>query len=487
MHQSELTGTIPYSPTEAMNLRGSNELSAKDAFYERKKYKDLPLFLDTPHPLRSWYTSYYYGRVDPIQNGIVVNPVGPAEWAHRQVGMTFDPDSSGILQPTGPLTTYEPNGQNTLKQVKSSAGNVFVFNFVADAFKDLKEHLQRAGDADLINKFNSVYYKLEPVRGFENYDNSFRGFNRAYGTRFTNWIRSSKSISNRVLDFPSFVKELSNYMGTKLNDWPITLTGYVVSNYSSPMISGLSLELKKNPDYAKDSPKFENYILDPNFDYFVKAARKYGFYVDRNGPWKITADPLSEPMLAYMTKTFSPTCEQIGGYFDAPSRQQFFNTYYQKTYKKDLLLLKDALLKMYNQFAQDYPRATIQTTSTVKCPNRPSYEVRMRNTISKDAVHGLGSLFWLHTYFNIRTREANVTFTDYNQKIQMINTIYKTYNEETAMRYINNLIKPYLYNLQVGKKVLTKEKGPVKIGSVENARTAPTHVGPRGVNGGGVY
>ena len=76
MLHSQLTGSIPYSPSEAMTLRGSNSLSAKDAFYERKKYKDLPLFLDLPHPLHSWYTSYYYGRVDSIQNGIALKPQG---------------------------------------------------------------------------------------------------------------------------------------------------------------------------------------------------------------------------------------------------------------------------------------------------------------------------------------------------------------------------------------------------------------------------
>ena len=43
MHQTDalsdlaLTGSIPYSPEEVLNLRGSNKLSARQAFYERKK------------------------------------------------------------------------------------------------------------------------------------------------------------------------------------------------------------------------------------------------------------------------------------------------------------------------------------------------------------------------------------------------------------------------------------------------------------------
>ena len=481
MPHTQLTGSIPYSPSEAMTLRGSNSLSAKDAFYERKKYKDLPLFLDLPRPLHSWYTSYYYGRVDSIQNGIALKPLGPIEWATRQT-------AKGV-------TTYEPARRNTLKQVKSKAGNVFALNFVADAFEDLRAHMERAGQGGFINTENTVYYKLEPTAGWENYEVAFRELNRTYGRRYTTWINSKKSKAAKVLNFSAFVKELLNYMGSGKNDLPLTLTGYVVSNHSSPMISGLSLELKEKPNYANDMPKFNTYILDPNFQYFVKAARKYGFYVDRNGPWKITADPLSLPMLGKMTKSYAPDCEQIGGYFDseqgqeiaAPTVQQFFSTYYYKTYKQDLQKLKLTLLKMYNKFAKEYPRIVVESGATVRCPNREVRQIKRRAPTSFEEIDKLGDLYWLHLYFNIRTREAKIKCTDYDQKLRMINDMYKAYDVDTAMRYINNTIKPYLYNLQVGKKVLTKKKGSVTIGSVTDSRGAPSHVGPAGTSRGGSY
>jgi|ETNvirenome_6_85_1030632.scaffolds.fasta_scaffold08546_5 hypothetical protein len=458
MHEVNLTGAvIPYSAEEAINLRGSNDLSAKEAFYERKKYKELPLFMGLPHPLYSWYKSVYFGRVDSIQNAIVVNPLGPLAWGD-------------VLSDRG-IATHEHNRRSTLKQIKSKAGNVFVLNFVADAFTDLKNHLRRAGDARLINSENSVYYKIEATAGFENYQNSFRDLNRSWGVRFTNWIKSSKKLDDDTLNFKSYVAALLEYMGTGINDVPLTLTGYVMSNYASPMISGLSIELKKKPDYSDDSVKFKTYISDPNFQYFVKAARKYGFYVDRNGPWKITADPLSPVMFDKMRKQFNSDCEQIGGYLDAASSQTFFDTFYQRTYKLDLEKLKKTLREMYNKFAQDYPRVIVRATSTVgNCPTGAVEEIITRKPISFGDAEGLGDLFWLHTYFKIRTLESKVTFAEYDQQIRMINNIYKAYGEQTAMRYINNEIKPYLYNLHVGKKPLTKEEGPVRIGTVKEVQ-----------------
>jgi hypothetical protein len=481
MPVTESTGSIPYPEDELTKLRGSNKLSVKEAFYERKKYKDLPLFLDLPRPLRSWYKAYYFGRVDPIQNGIVIKGSGPESWG--DVFLSQDQKLLENLSParlealwalrraSGTVPGLHPNLTSLLKQVRSDAGNVFVFNFVADAFEDLKKHLKHYYQADPYAE-QSIYYNLEANAGFENYQTSFREFNKPWSSRLIGWINSDKKTSMEVLDFKSYVNELLNYMGTKINDMPLTLTGYVVSSYSSPMISALSIELKKSPDYSEDNPKQKKYFEDPSFEYFVKAARKYGFYVDRNGPWKLTADPLSPPMLARMEKSYGPApeCEVIGGYLDPPIN--FFDTYYQKTYKLDLndprLGLKATLRRMYNEFAEKHPGEIITTDSTVGCPTGTADKRVIRSPISITGINDLGDLFWLHTYFKIRTLEANVNCTNYDQKIRTINEIYKNYNIETAMRYINNAIKPYLYNVHLGEKALTVAPGPVTIGTVKD-------------------
>jgi hypothetical protein len=469
MHELEHTGSqryhgdiIPYSEEEAFSLRGSNALSSREAFYERKKYKELPFFMDLPNPLYSWYESLYFGRVDPIQNGIVVNPLGPLEW--------------GEMVNRRGISYYNHNNRNTLKQIKSDAGNVFTLNFVADAFEDLKNHLRRAGDLGVINTENTVYYKIDATRGVENYLPAFRELNRTLGFRVMNWIQSTKKGSDKTLDFKSYVSALLEYMNTRMADIPVTLTGYVVSTHSSPMISGLGIELKKDPDYSLDSLKFENYILDPNFTYFVRAARKYGFYVDRNGPWKLVADPLSPPMLQKMLKRFDSNCEHIGGYVNVADSRVFFNTYYRRTHTLDLEQLKKSLREMYNTFAETYPRVVVRTEATVACPGGAVEETLTRNPIGVLEADELGDLFWLHTYFKIRLIEAGLTYTDYDHKIRMINQMYKNYSVETTMRYINNEIKPYLYNLRVGEKPLTVEEGPVRIGSVEGVRPEPARL-----------
>tara|TARA_Y100000310_G_scaffold295752_1_gene327403 strand:- start:2063 stop:3337 length:1275 start_codon:yes stop_codon:yes gene_type:complete len=414
---------IPYGMAEIFNPRAKNGMSSRDAFDERKKYKNVPYFIDLPDPLKSWYNKLYFGRVDMIQNGVIIK-----------------------------------KNTSNLKQIKTDSGNVFVLNFVADAFEDLNNHLRRVIDAGYITS-DSVYAQLDPIAGLVDYVPSMRNIHSGWQTRFAARLNSKRELTNRVRDLKSYIAELFSYMDAGVNYMPLTLTGYVVSNYSSPMISGLSFELQTD-NYGTDAIKFTKYILDPNFRYFVKAARKYGFYVDRNGPWKITADPLSTPMLNYMSEYVN-----ISSTFPGAS---FFTHYYHRTYTQDYAELKKTLRLMYNQYATDFPRITIETTRSTRCFEGAQEEVKFRGTATEDAADALGESYWMDVYFKIRLKEAALTMSDYENKYNMALQIKKTYDLERALRYINNEIKPYLYDLRLEGKPLTEARGSVKIGSVRD-------------------
>jgi hypothetical protein len=424
----EFEGSVPYSVAELMNPRGSNVLSSRQAFEQRKMYKDVPYFIDLPTPLKSLYDKLYFGRVDLIQNGVV------------------------IKQQT-----------SNLKQINTTAGNIFVLNFVADAFEDLKQHLLMAADAGFIST-DSVYTQLDPINGLLDYSPPYISLQKTWQQRFTTRINSNRQISNRITGLQAYVKELFSYIDSRVNYAPLTFTGYVVSNYSSPMISGLSIELQTD-NYSTDAVKMSKYMKDPNFRYFVKAARKFGFYVDRNGPWKLTADPLSCPMQGYMSHyvNVSPTFPGVS----------FFNHYYEKTYLQDFDRLKETLRVMYNKFATDFPRITIETTRHTRCHRGTQQEVSYRLPTNAAAVDALGDRYWLDVYFKMRLKESQLEMTDYQYKYNMAVEILAAYDLNRAVRYINNEIKPYLYDLRVGEKPLTKENRPVRIGTVRDIQPPP--------------
>tara|TARA_R110000824_G_scaffold64838_2_gene169297 strand:+ start:1057 stop:2382 length:1326 start_codon:yes stop_codon:yes gene_type:complete len=412
-----------YTMGQLASPAGANGLPAAAAYDARKMYKDVPYFLDLPDPIRSLYEKLYFGRVDTFQNGI--------------------------------MTKCNTAG---LKQISTSGQSVFALDFVADAFDDLKTHIQRVADHGLINS-DSFYYQLNPLNGLERMQNRFGKIHQLWYEVLNTQINSNSSTKARVTNFESFVSALLNFMKRGLLDLPLTMTGIVVSNTSSPMISGLSLELAQE-NYSADQNKVRNFIFDNNFRYFVRAARKYGFYVDRNGPWKITADPFSGPMLEYMAAY-------------GVTEDTFFSTYYDRTYSLDYEYLQTTLLKLYNQFVEDNPRVILQqaTSPSPSCLNALVEQTVYRKRVDAQDLQALGEIYWLDLYFKLRAQETGVKFTDYDERFRTMTDVYRSVGLDKAVRYINNEIKPYLYNLQINTLPLTEAHEPVRIGTVSDRPT----------------
>jgi hypothetical protein len=408
-----INDTIPYSLKEIFNPRARNDRGVGINYNERKKYKNVPYFLEIPNPLDSWYDKNYFGRVDPIQNGIIVK---------------------------------NSTTQIYLRQIESKQKNVFVLNFVSDAFTGLRNHLNAVA-ATMPGQFSDTFYQnIEPSKGLADPWPQRKNLVRTIRGRYANRIGTSATKSKKVVDFQSYVKHLLDFYESGILKNPLTLSGFAASRFSSPMMSGLSIELAKVP-HDVDYNKVNKFIMDPTFRYFVKAARKYGFYVDRNAPWKITADPFSPPMLYYLGLRFV-------------HKDRFFDHYYDRTHSLDLSSLQKDLVDMYNKFVQKYP--VISESSPVlggfdtgtRCRDLvPQKEYRRSITIS--AAEGLGDIYWLDTYFKFRVKEAQLSFEDYDKKLKMAIDIHRIYDMEKAIRFINNEIKPYLYNMNAMRKGLT--------------------------------
>jgi len=413
-----------YTFQEITAPEGENAMPSREAYDARKMYKDVPYFIGLPSPLRSLYEKLYFGRVDTFQNGILIKC-----------------DSS------------------LLKQISSRGDSVFALNFVADAFTDLRDHMRRLADHGLLNEA-SFYCKLSPMNGLERTQNRFTKFYKLWSDAMGAQISSDAHKRQKVVDFRTYVDALVSYMEARLLALPLTTTGFVVSNASTPMMSGISIEMAAT-NYAVDKPKVKNYILDPNFRYFVRAARKHGFYVDRNGPWKLVADPFSSPMLEYMSA------------YDV-TKDTFFSTYYDRTWTLDYDHLQKSLKAMYNQFVVEHPTVVIKSFGTVGCLSGEVIEKKVRRQVTDQMIDELGDIYWLDLYFRIRALETNTKFTNYSERFQTMTDVYRAVGREKAVKFINNEIKPYLYNLEVDKTPLTKTPGPVRIGSVSEGPTVVT-------------
>jgi len=220
----------------------------------------------------------------------------------------------------------------------------------------------------------------------------------------------------------------------------------------NPRASGLVVNLDKEMRFGNDLRIYNNYLRDINFSYYVRAARKYGFYVDRNGPWRLFADPFSPPMM-----------EKLTDY--GVTKANFFDRYYDRTYTLDLDLLKAALLKNWNRFASGNRRIVHSVPGTLRCPPRLEH-IATRKEVSKDYVFGLPDAFWYEYYINVRSWETDIKYPDHQFHARQAVSADQAYGNrsgilgiprEPGLLYINNLFKPYLYDERLFKKHLTSD------------------------------
>lgn len=421
---------MPFDPTSRADLLisgsyafplGNNNFPLIVNYDERLKYREGDYFYDLPKPIDTFYDKPFYGKVDRFQNVII------------------------------------PKSDTSLIKQTSDNSNVFAFNFVSDAFFKLKRNLKIAGDSGGIETTNTKFYQIDAVNGWRNWQQGYRGTIRNVFLAYNDYLSSlDKRDFNKIRTVKDYADNLLDYLKRGTYKLPITLTEFVLSIATPYTISGIVIELS-NDSYSDDLNKFTNYFLDENFAYYVRAARKFGFYVDKNGPWRLFADVLSKPML-----------EDLANY--NTNEQNFFDNYYDRTYTLDIDLFKQELVIAYNNFARENFTITESSIPTISCPTTKIKLLGLREQITIQDVNNFGDPYWLSFYFNLRQLESGIKYQNAKSLIEQSIAAARAYGYEKGLVYINNLFKPYLYDERLfNTNFLTSAPDVVRVGSVEDA------------------
>ena len=233
-------------------IKSKNNLDEVYSFYE--KNKDI------------WYKIPLYGKVDTKGNSVRVK------------------ESNLKLI-------------NSFKEPKL----LYLINFAADAYKDLRleyEELYRSG---YINK-NSKYFKesLSPTKAWERdgYDDHVESFLQV----MTSEKEDELKFSNKILNFNDFIKFLEIFLieknKTSTTSLPLTREGYYETVDKTYFSTGLFLQLFNiSNDFDKNVDEFYN---DPNFGFYQKFVTKFGFKIDKQRPWVIICDIESKTTEKYI-------------------------------------------------------------------------------------------------------------------------------------------------------------------------------------------
>jgi len=369
--------------------KGENSLGARDLFKQRKLYKKK--YDGKDNTIDFWYGDCLYGRVD--SKGHAVYPT-----------------------------------RKKLKQFPASEG-VFALNFVVDAYSRFK--------SDFIgeNKQNPAFWedphlnpkRLIPLAAWININTIYHAHIQNIYTNFaSSYLPINLKAGNPVVNFDDFVHMFLHFISRTAVNSPVTRTNLVKSLTCSPSINGLCVDLRAE-GHALDLPKHEGWYQSRFFSSYMAKARKHGFMIDKNAPWRLVADINSLNMQAYMSR-YALTVDNI----------------YKKCYVKSWLYDIPALRIYLKQFYESY-------LASQPLSRDPKGQVITRTPMSDAEFENVyGSGYWLDLYVRVRHEELSKKMSKVEIKniIERAKNIRKHHNIKAAAKYINKQLlgqqRPFL-------------------------------------------
>ncbi len=312
-----------------------------------------------------------------------------------------------------------PN-QQMLKSVGTAAGQVFVHNFVADAFADLEERIQSFLRSGYISKGGSVFLPLVAEKGHVNAISKHSSRMDQLSEHFVSSFLSDKK-KMQISDFNTFLPFFRQYVLANAPTNPITRSSYLISRNVSVLSSGLAIEIYDG-DYSDDAIKRELFYTNKYFALYRDAAYQHGFMVDKHIPWRLIADLNSPNMKPYVSKY----------YLGQPSLS-VFQVGFSKTHESDVETLMKLAVSFYNTFASRFP-----VSQTSKC-SEPVTIQRIATTID-DVQASIPSTTWLSLYAELRNAEIGIDY-DENQIASIMENATDLLNKVDIVRatsYINS-------------------------------------------------
>lgn len=274
--------------------------------------------------------------------------------------------------------------------------NLFALDFVVEAFEDFRRNFLFINKEDATG---SAFENMIPHAAYINPLNARERSMKILYTAFTNSYLTSNKRYEEVVSFRSFLKVFKKFMSDFSRNIPITLTNYLLSNLTSPLSSGIMIEIAEG-DYANDQIKCQDFFQNPSFACYSQAAAKYGFKVDKHVPWRLIADLKSPCMQKYMAKYTTPQPHSEPVTFGT-----LFTTYYNRTPLTDVELIRDTLAKFYYSYVTENPVFTKYYFS-IPCQSIKKDTIK-RKKISKEMIQKhFSEDFWINYYIEVLSYEV---------------------------------------------------------------------------------
>lgn len=327
--------------------------------------------------------------------------------------------------------------------------------FVTDAFQDMKAY---HASYLLNNKFSnngSLYVTLDIKSATNNFDTIYINYlNRLFNIFSSIFITAEKAI--KIKDFTGFTKHFIDYAKIMSPYFPLTRSSFIKHKSCPISISGLTIDLADGVLYSDTVTKANKYISDPNFDIFLDSARRYGFYVDRNAPWRLVADLESPVMKDYCRR------------YNLSSTDQVFRDCYEIAYYTDLHAFKNVLISFWNTYIETNTLSSNQ--KEIKNCSALFAEINTYNQLNSDTFDKMYNKNWmirLYLYTKVYENELKITQNIFEILYQEAIKLNEYAGENNMLDYIDRKMTELSTRGKRQKNMLTTPDEMVKMLSLQ--------------------
>lgn len=326
----------------------------------------------------------------------------------------------------------------------------FNLNFVTEAFRKFKQFHVNSLRGNTYEKTNSIYVTLSIKKSAPFLEEIYTNYiNNIFNLFFSVYITESEI--KKIKNINSFFEVFTEFAKISMPAFPITKSNYILHKACDPAINGLVISFETDKDTVQLEKKVSTYIQDTNFEKFLINVKRFGFYVDKNFPWKIIAD-LESPFMKEEAKRY--------GMF---STDEIFSKGYHVAYYSDLDDLKVILYSFWNAYIRNVSFSAEQK-EIPDCKNLFG-QVNTLAKISQENFNKQYSQNWfirMYIFLKLLENKSNVTQNEFENIYQESIYLNQFVDEKNCLDYIHRKIKE-IKTATINQEFLTTPEQFVKL------------------------
>ena len=311
----------------------------------------------------------------------------------------------------------------------------YVFDFVYEAYNEMLDFIEKSTVFRTLDPSAGKIFPLNIERGYSKVNETYQNYIGDLYVKFVAFLDNNPSIE--VKNFDDFLREFLSFLEFE-ETYILTKTHFIQSKLASPLASGLMIETKLLP-HDSDNEKYVDYITGPNFKYYVEVARRHGFRVDQNAPWRLICDIRSCYIYEKLVTSRESYIRQGKQYF-----VDYFKSYHHKAAESEISSLPNLMYRMWDNFAYVRPTAYVLQDSYCGDNLAPFLAKINRKRYTEEEFMALyNKQWWVKKVTDARTREL-FGFQDENYSRDLAKTVtslLQNTSEPEAARYMENKLK----------------------------------------------